>query len=481
MPLNIAKIDYSKLGYFRFKKLGEKYLLTNEEGGYIFVDQNDFKLFLDDKLDKKSFIYKNLVKKNFIKNEADISLKTEGYAEKKAFLKYGPSLHIMVLTLRCDHGCVYCHASAQGLNDQAKDMDQKTADKALEIAFNTTSPFLAIEFQGGEPLLNWEVFKHTVEKARDQSEKLNKTLELRLVSNLNNLDHEKYDFLIKNKVSICTSLDGPKELHDKNRPNLKKVDNHNNILNWVNIFNQDYVSIKNKGYIWNISSVAVISKNSLSYPREIVDEYIKFGLSSIFVRPINPFGHSKNVWDSVKYSSGDFLKFYAELLSYIIEKNLQGVDFQERLAKIFLEKILTSHDPNMMELRSPCGAGIGQLAYNYNGDVYSCDEGRMMSMMGDENFRLGNVFQNNYEELVASPVVRTLCTASCLESLPGCSECVYAPYCGTCPLYNYATEGNIFSQMPRNERCKIHQGILDLLFNLLQDEKAGEILRNWVK
>jgi hypothetical protein len=30
-----------------------------------------------------------------------------------------------------------------------------------------------------------------------------------------------------------------------------------------------------------------------------------------------------------------------------------------------------------LELRSPCGAGIGQLLYNYDGKVYTCDEGRI--------------------------------------------------------------------------------------------------------
>ncbi len=29
---------------------------------------------------------------------------------KKRFLDYGPNLHIMVVTLRCNETCVYCHA-----------------------------------------------------------------------------------------------------------------------------------------------------------------------------------------------------------------------------------------------------------------------------------------------------------------------------------------------------------------------------------
>lgn len=469
-----------KLGYFRFKKLDDKYLLTNEEGKFVLLDKFSFNDFINDKIDKKSEIYKELEENNFIKEELNLTKAINDYASKRSFLKTGPSLHVVVVTLRCDHKCIYCHASAQNSESKKLDMNIKTADKVLDIIFSTTSPFVAIEFQGGEPLLNWEAIQHITKKAKIRAEKLKKDLELRLVTNLNQLDEASYKFLIDNKISICTSLDGPKKLHKKNRPNLAGVDNYDNIFNWSKKFNKDYSDIKEKGYIWKMSTICVVSKYSLDYPREIIDEYIKFGFENIFFRPLNPFGNSKNIWDNIKYSAEEFLNFYKTALDYIIKKNIEGIDFQERLAKIFLQKILTSSDPNMMELRSPCGAGIGQLAYNYNGDVYSCDEGRMMSMMGDESFRLGNVFDNRYRELVTSPVVRTLCTASCLEALPSCSECAYLPYCGTCPIYNYATEGNIFSQISRNDRCKINKGILDYLFKKLQDEKSGKVLKSWV-
>jgi len=42
-------------------------------------------------------------------------------------------------------------------------------------------------------------------------------------------------------------------------------------------------------------------------------------------------------------------------------------------------KILTENDPNFLDSRSPCGACIGQVAYNYDGKVYTCDEGRMFA------------------------------------------------------------------------------------------------------
>ncbi|WES33279.1 hypothetical protein P0092_16135 [Ruminiclostridium papyrosolvens DSM 2782] len=61
-----------------------------------------------------------------------------------------------------------------------------------------------------------------------------------------------------------------------------------------------------------------------------------------------------------------------------------------------------------MELRSPCGGSIGQLSCNYDGLIYSCDEGRMLAELVDAGFKLGNVFENGYKDLISSPVTRAI-------------------------------------------------------------------------
>lgn len=139
-------------------------------------------------------------------------------------------------------------------------------------------------------------------------------------------------------------------------------------------------------------------------------------------------------------------------------------------------KILTHQDPSYFELRSPCGAGIGQLLYDYNGDIYTCDEGRML---GEETFKIGNVYRNKYENTITHPTVKTMCLASCLDGL-SCQNCVYKPYCGTCPILNYAESGNIFPQLSNSSRCKIYQGIFDYLFQKIKEnDKIRKVLKEW--
>jgi len=482
MPLDLKKIKYNQVGFFRFKKIKNKYLLTNDVGDYLFLREKEFENFLTNNLEKDKEPYLSLKEKNFLKNELDLTGLIEKYRSKKAFLFGGPSLHIVVVTLRCNHKCIYCQASAQAMDRKDLDMNQETANQVLDKIFETTSPYVAIEFQGGEPLVNWPIVKFIIEESIKRNRKAKKDLEIRLVSNFSLMTEEKFKYLIDKKVSMCVSLDGPEKVHNKNRILVGDEDNsYQYATRWAKKFFKLYPQLRKKEYIFKMGVAVTISRFSLPYYKQIVDEYLKLGFDNIYLRPLNPFGFSQNSWQKISYLAKDFVDFYKKALSYIIQLNLKGKKFREKTAYTFLTKILTKYDPNHLDFRSPCGAGIGQLAYHYNGDVYTCDEGRMLSMMGDESFRLGNVRENSYQDIVASPVTRTLCTASCLEGLAGCSDCVYKPYCGVCPIYNYFEQGNIFGQMPTNQRCQINQAILDFLFEKLEDPKIKTILETWPK
>lgn len=203
------------------------------------------------------------------------------------------------------------------------------------------------------------------------------------------------------------------------------------------------------------------------------------GLKSIFIRPLTPLGCANKDWNIVGYSAEEFIEFYNKVFDYILQLNMNGTEISEGHATIFLSKILHGYPVNYMELRSPCGAGIGQIAYYYDGNIYTCDEGRMLAEMGDDSFKLGNVYDNTYDELINCNNCKAACISSVLESLPTCYDCVYSPYCGTCPVTNLALNKNIFNREPNSYRCKIYRGILDRIFSALQNEKEKSIIEKW--
>lgn len=459
-----------KLNYFNFKERDNNYLITNDLGKYAFLSKNDFKKLIQ-KQDLDLEVKEELLNKGFI-YETDEEIFATNMAMKlrrtKEYLLAPTTLHIFVVSKNCNFNCIYCQAGNLNQNENFN-MSKETAKKAVEIAMESPSDYLTFEFQGGEPLINFEAIKYIVEYSKSIAN--GKFIEYNLVSNLTLLTDEMIEFFIQNDVSICTSIDGNRELQNINRP-YGKADSYNETTNKIKKLKEKQI---------NVSAIETTTKYSLSRYKEIVDEYINLGLKSIFIRPLTKLGKADNNWKNIGYSAEEFLEFYRKTLEYIIQKNKQGIFLSEGHSDIFLKKILLNQPVNYMELRSPCGGAIGQLAYYYDGNVYTCDEGRMLSEMGDDSFKVGNVYENNYKDLVQSDCTKAMCISSCIECLPYCNTCAYMPYCGTCPVINLAQDDNIFAQNPREYRCKIYSGILDTLFDYIEHKPdVVEIFKNWI-
>jgi len=470
--LKLEKVNKKKVGFCRFKEMDGRYLLTNEIGGFVFLTPPLFKQFVEGTLDKKSLIYKQLEENYFIKDELDTKSLVEKYSCRKDFLLMGPSLHIVVVTLRCNQNCIYCQTSSSLTKGKSFDMTLETAKKTVDVIFKAPNHFITIEFQGGEPLINWPVIKYIVQYAKEKNKKAKKDLRMSMVSNFTLMDEEKYKFLSKNKVGICTSLDGPEMVHDRNRP-WSKGSSHKNAVSWIKKMKKRE---ENDPSLYHVSAVLTASKFSLKYPKEIIDEYLSLGFGGIHLRPLSFLGFSGKRRIEIGYSMKEFLEFWKEAMDYIIEINKKGINFQEIYSRILLKKIFDKEEPNYGCLASPCGAVIGQLLYNFDGNVFTCDEGRMV---GDDTFLLGNVEKNSYEEIIFNDTSRSICTASLLDNLP-CDYCVYKPYCGVCPVVNYALNKDIFAFLPGNEKCELNKRILDYLFRKLENKETRKVFKKWI-
>src|SRR5437868_8513778 len=84
------------------------------------------------------------------------------YRTRQAHLPDFTALHLFVVTLRCDHSCQYCQVSRVSEDRTAYDMTPEMADRAIDLMFPTPSPYLKVEFQGGEHLLNFPLIQPVV-------------------------------------------------------------------------------------------------------------------------------------------------------------------------------------------------------------------------------------------------------------------------------------------------------------------------------
>lgn len=477
---DLDSVGADRLLPFRYRRVDESFFLTSGLGEWVILEPAEFTAFVQGELPTDGARFAELAAKGFIAAEIPPEAYRDRWWEKREHTQSGPNLHAFVLTERCDHRCQYCHASVVGMDRVETDMSKETAERCVDFALKTTAPQVTIEFQGGEPLANWDVLEHVVVYAQQQNRTVGKDLAFSLVTNTTMMTEERLDFLVENRVQICTSIDGPQAVHDKVRI-TKSGSSWENACRWVRRINERYAALGLDSHLYRAEALPTITRHALPYHRELIDTYVDLGCRAIFLRNLDPFGLASVTSDKLGYPTSEFLEFYERAVDYIIELNRQGVQVMERLAAIMLAKMIGAGDPNYLDLRSPCGAAIGQLAYHPSGRLYSCDEGRMVAASGDEAFCLGHVGETEYGALMESPRVRALVTASTVDALPGCESCAYAPYCGVCPVHSYATQGSIQGRMPSSSWCEKHMGVFDYLVRKLAraDEKDMAMFQRW--
>jgi His-Xaa-Ser system radical SAM maturase HxsB len=354
-------------------------------------------------------------------------------------------------------------------------MSPETADRAVDLMFSSPAPGYTLEFQGGEPLLNFDLIRRIVPKAKNLAAKASKDLNIVITTNLALATDEVLRFCRDECIDLSTSLDGPAFIHNANRPRAG-ANSHDLTVRGIerarNIVGYEHVA-----------ALMTTTRLSLNHPIEIINEYVRLGFKSIFLRPVSPYGFAIKTPSRSGYDANAFLKFYKTGLDYIIQLNHQGVEISEIFAKILLTKILTPFPTSFVDLQSPAGAGISVVVYNYDGDVYASDEARMLAEMGDQRFRLGNVEVDTYQAIFGNGTLRSLVESSVVESIPGCHDCAFQTYCGGDPVFHYVTQHDMVGHRPSSAFCARNMEIIRYLFSLLadQDPQLLRIFFAWIR
>lgn len=470
-------MSYQILPY-RFERFKENVFLSNEVGEHLYLTIDDFNKFIEHKLDPEEKSFKDLKSKQIIADshiDEVMEMLATKFRTKKYFLYEFTSLHMVVTSLRCNSKCLYCQVSKKNLDDISFDMSKDTAKNAVDKIFESPSANIKIEFQGGEPLLNFKIIKYIIEKAEWKNLLKGKNLEFVICTNLTSINKKMLKWLKGHNVYISTSIDGPKYLHNQNRPHTITENSYDLVVEKINLC-REYLGRD------SVSALMTTTSFTINYFEEIIDNYIELGFNSVFLRSLNPYGFAKRDKHILAYPMEDFVENYKKGLEYIIDLNLKGVFFSEGFATILLTRILTPFSTGFVDLQSPAGIAIAGVIYDYDGDVYVSDEGRMLASTGDKTFKIGNVNTNNYKEIFNNEYLHNLIDKSVAESLPICATCAYLPYCGADPVRNYNEQGDVVGNRMISEICNKNKSIIKYLLSLLQknDNEINQVFWSWI-
>ncbi|MGV8842694.1 MAG: His-Xaa-Ser system radical SAM maturase HxsB [Pseudomonas sp.] len=461
---------------FSFDRLNDdEYILTNLAGEHLVMAAADVPTIINRDLDPSHHQFASLRAKHFIRypeEQAPLSLLALKVRTKYSRLPPFTNLHIFVVTLRCDHSCPYCQVSRQMEGEGAFDMTQEMADKALDFVFRSPNPAIKIEFQGGEPLLNFDMVKYVVIEAKRRNLQMGRDLQFVIATTLSLVSEGVLAFCKEHSILLSSSLDGPQELHNVNRPRPGK-DSHQRFEAGLKLARESL------GYD-QVSALMTTTDKSLDRVRDIIDEYLRLGFNGIFLRTLSPYGFAIKTKKFMSYDTARWLDFYKEGLAYILELNKAGIPFIEQYSALVLKKMLTSEDPGYVDLMNPAGIGIAAIVFNYDGAVYASDESRMLAEMGDESFKLGNILTDSYEQIILSDRLLDALDESFTLSAPMCSECAFEPFCGADPVYHHAMYKDVLGRKAESSFCQRNMAIFKHLIELKRnDRQTRDIFMGW--
>lgn len=390
------------------------------------------------------------------------------YINSRYYLNYkGPHSHIISVTRKCNNLCDYCIADA---DNNLKSMNFSTGKKIIDFIFTIPVRSYYIEFTGGEPFINYRVMSEIIKYAYLKSIKSDKKIHFSIVSNLNQLRDKDLKLILKYRITVCTSIDGPLEIH-----NLHRSDSYLNVTSNI----KKLIYYADKGLIEHPNIITTVTRDSLSMYKEIIDQYIKLNIMRVQLGFIEPHGRALKNWEKLGYSYKDYLAFYKKSLEYIVDINIKkGIPVYEKGAYLVLNDIL-----RFKKMKQRSIDIYHRLAYDINGNIYPSDEARIIGESGDKSFLIANVKDtNSFEKFIIKEKTKEFMLDNFQElTRPLCARCNYFMYCKVGGYYNYITQKSFYGNMLTNDRCKMFKGIFEILLKMTNKPEYLKVFNRWLE
>lgn len=132
---------------------------------------------------------------------------------------YPLSTIVLNVNTGCNLGCTYCYKEDLQTPSNGEKMDFDTAKRSIDLLLEEGAKRdrINVVFFGGEPLSNLPLIKRVVDYSEQRCAELDKKVDFSVTTNATLLKDDTIDWLSAHRFSIAISMDGPKSIHDKHR------------------------------------------------------------------------------------------------------------------------------------------------------------------------------------------------------------------------------------------------------------------------
>lgn len=371
---------------------------------------------------------------------------------------------------RCNLRCSYCfYLEKSALYPEARNF--RMSDEVLESFVRQylealDLPEVGFIWQGGEPTLLGIGFFEQVLRLQEKYAG-GRTVRNSIQTNGMLVDDAWCEFLARNRFLVGLSIDGPAALHDAYRVDQNGGPTFERVMQSVTL-------LKKHGVEFN--TLTVVNRRNSYHPLELYrflkeagSGYIQF--IPLVEREARPGSLPGERVTDASVEAAQYGTFLTAIFDEWVRNDVGQVFVQ--LFDVALGNWL-GVDSSLCLFAQNCGAA---LALEHNGDLYACDH------YVDRQHRLGNIMQNDLQELAAAPV-QMLFGESKSALLPRvCRQCGVRFACqGECPknrfLRTAAGEDGLNYLCPAYQRFFRHiDAPMRIMANLLRAKRpAAEVM-----
>lgn len=342
-------------------------------------------------------------------------------AEELMALSPGMSLYLL-LSQDCNLGCIYClNGKRTYRKSEQLMMPEEVAFAAVDrcAARIKAGGFLEVAMFGGEPLLNWDLAKSTINYAEAVLKPKYPEIEFRyhVTSNLSFLPDDFIARVKAHAITVLCDIDGVGAVHDACRPYKGGAGSHAVIAANVKKLTEAGIPVSLR------TTVTALNQDQMA---ETARHHFALGGNGSAFVPVNVVNSDEELLRDELIPDVD------RLLASLIEIQETGDWGLERLFPFstFRSKIQPG---NYCVLG--CGAPFGNTpVVDVNGDVYPC-----IYLVGIKRYNQGNVMNGSYPD-PAAPLA--LVEELHVDQREDCKSCSWRYLCGGgCPVQMLAMAG----------------------------------------
>ena len=277
----------------------------------------------------------------------------------------------------CNLRCEYCFADGGTYNVAAENMSLDVALKAIDMIVSKSANRhnLEVDFFGGEPLLNFDVVKKTVEYARSIEKAHNKNFRFTITTNAMLLNDEIIDFFNKEMYNVVVSIDGRRSVHDCVRKTASGKGSFDTAIKNALRFKQ-----LRKGQYYIRGTYTALNKDFSKDVLFLND----LGFDQLSIEPVVlPENHRL----AIKKEDIEQLKAEYDKLAEAYVERRKG----EKWFNFFHFMLDIYNGPCESKRLVGCGAGNDYVAVAPNGNIYPCHQ-----FDGEKDYVIGNVLDGTF-------------------------------------------------------------------------------------